>query len=310
MSAFPQLRRDPITDRAVLIAPERAARPGAMTASTSALPGNAEDCPLCAGREERTPPELFADRPADSKPNSAGWQLRVVPNRYPAVRGDVGEHELLVECPNHQPALEQLSHDQIRAVLAVYRSRLQAHSGRGRWLYGLLFKNHGVAAGASLAHAHSQLLVLPTVPPVVTAELPACQGDCAFCSLATRELADGRRVVGKTRRFLAVAAYAGRLPFETWLLPRHHHRLFETSTDEDIAEFAELLADTLRRLASAARGPAYNLYLHNGPWDGSPFHWHFELIPRMTGIAGFELGAGVFINAVVPEDAAARLRAS
>jgi UDPglucose--hexose-1-phosphate uridylyltransferase len=234
----------------------------------------------------------------------------VVPNRYPAVRGELGEHELIVECPNHEPSLEALQPDHVRAVLAVYHDRLSACAADGRWRYGLLFKNHGLAAGASLAHAHSQLLALPEVPPAVTAELAACEGACGFCSLIRRELTDGRRVVRTTEHFAALTAFAGRLPYETWLLPRDHRRSFEHSNDDGLAEFADLLTDVLKRLAAAAGRPAYNLYLHNAPWDGSPFHWHFELLPRLTGIAGFELGAGICINPLPPEDAAARLRAA
>jgi len=302
-----QIRHDPITGRPVLIAPERAARPGALTPAAGALPDDTADCPLCEGRESRTPPELLADRPTGPA-DAAGWRVRVVPNRYPAVRGELGAHELLVECPNHEPSLERLTQDQICAVLAMYRQRLLARAAEGRWQYGMLFKNHGLAAGASLAHAHSQLIALPDVPPMLNAELSACANSCGFCRFLESELADGTRVIRSTRRFVALTAFAGRLPFESWLLPREHHASFERTTDGEMTEFCELLADVLSRLAATADRPAYNLYLHNAPWPARPFHWHFELVPRLTGIAGFELGAGMFINPLAPEDAAGRLR--
>jgi UDPglucose--hexose-1-phosphate uridylyltransferase len=298
-STAPELRTDPITGRPVLIAPERLARAGALLPPAQ-FPEDAADCPFCAGREDRTPPALF------TAPGVGSWLTRVVPNQYPAVRGDRGGHEVIVECPGHEPRLQALPAGHLAVVLATYRERLRARRAEGRWRCGLLFKNHGLAAGASLSHAHSQFVALPDLPPLVAAEVAACAGACPFCALIRTELAAEVRMVAATRKYVAVAAVAGRFPFETWILPRDHARAFEDAGD--LNELAGLLHDVLGRLDCAAGSPAWNLVLHTGPWTGEEYHWRLEILPRVTGIAGFELGGGMFINPVPPEDAARRLR--
>src|SRR5262249_13958297 len=157
----------------VLIAPERAARPGALTPAADALPNDTGVCPLCEGNEHLTPAELFAVRDHTAA-DTTGWRARVVPNRYPALPGDPGAHELIIECPQHELAWENLPPEQVQTILRVYRDRLASRRGEGRWQYAQLFKNHGIAAGASLAHAHTQLIALPNVPPVIAAEAEAC----------------------------------------------------------------------------------------------------------------------------------------
>jgi UDPglucose--hexose-1-phosphate uridylyltransferase len=268
------------------------------------LPDDVADCPFCEGRENRTPPELLALRLPDSIANGPGWSVRVVPNRYPAVRDDSGEHEIIVECPNHEPSLAALSVEQVANVLLVVRDRMRSRRADGRWAYGQWFKNHGPAAGASLSHAHSQLVFLPELPPALAAEVAAMTaGHCPFCRLIEREIAEQARIVRLTDYFVAITAFAGRFPFETWLLPRRHELMFDA-----VSDLAVELHWLLNRLDAVLDQPAYNLVLHAAPWDGRDFHWHIELLPRVTGIAGFELGAGMFINPILPEDAAVRLK--
>jgi UDPglucose--hexose-1-phosphate uridylyltransferase len=299
----PEIRRDPITGRPVLMAPERAARVGAMLARAD-FPDDEADCPFCEGREDRTPAELHVLRPHGLPANGPGWSVRVVPNRYPAGRDDVGRHELIIECPGHQPTLAELSVEQRAAVLNVVRDRWNAHRADGRWKCAQWFKNHGPAAGASLSHAHSQMVVLPDLPPAIAAEVAAMQSShCPFCSLIDREVTETSRIVRQTEEFAMIVAFAGRFPFETWLLPRRHALMFEHTTS-----LAAELHWLLNRIDVVLDRPAYNLILHAGPWTGDDFHWHFELLPRVTGIAGFELGAGMFINPVLPEEAAETLR--
>ncbi len=299
----PEIRHDPITGRPVLIAPERAARAGAMLART-AIPDDAAQCPFCEGREDRTPLELLALRKDGAPENGPGWRVRVVPNRYPAVRDVSGEHEIVVECPQHESSLAAQSVEQLANVLGVVRDRMLARRDEGRWAYGQWFKNHGPAAGASLSHAHSQLVFLPRVTPAIAAEVASMKANsCPFCTLIEREIADASRLVRLSDRFAIFTAFAGRFPYETWLLPRRHELTFE-----DVDELSGELHWLLYRIEVVLDQPAYNLVLHTAPWTGDDFHWHFELLPRITGIAGFELGAGMFINPVSPEDAAARLR--
>lgn len=310
---FPQLRRDPIVNRWALIAPERAARPGAII-EPAALPNHESECPFCEGRESLTPPEIFALRDADSPPNYPGWRVRIVPNRFPAVRGSLGSHELIVECPQHEASFARFSADHaadvLRAVARRFRELRETHAS----CYPLFFKNHGSAAGASLAHAHSQIIAMCGVPPIVAEEIAAIRqhekqhGRCLFCDLVAEEIATGVRVVRQSESIIAFTALAGRFPYETWIMPRRHTANVEAESDDCLFEAAEILRFVLRRLEQVAGGPAYNLILHTGPWDGSPFHWHMELLPRITGAAGFEWGAGVFINPLPPEVAAAKFR--
>jgi UDPglucose--hexose-1-phosphate uridylyltransferase len=289
----------------VLIAPERAARPHAEVAPL--LADDSGDCPLCEGREAQTPPEIVALRDHAMPANGPGWRVRVVPNRFPAVRRETasGSHELIIDCPRHVTSLTQLSHDQVTQMLGVVGNRLRALRDSGQFAYAQYFKNHGAAAGASLTHAHGQIIALPDVPPVIAAEVASCVIHCAFCELIEHELADGQRVVRATDEFVALSAFAGRFPYETWLLPRRHGRHFEDVTD--MGKVAAELRWLLGRLEQAANAPAYNLILHTSPWTDADFHWHFELLPRLTGVAGFEWGAGIFINPLPPEEAATRL---
>jgi UDPglucose--hexose-1-phosphate uridylyltransferase len=314
---FPQLRRDPVVDRRVLIAPERAARPTELEAA-GRLAHHA-DCPFCEGHEDETPHEVHALRRAGSPPDGPGWQVRVVPNRFPAVRRDVesgyGVHEVIVECPHHESSIAALSSEQVRDVFAVYRDRLIALRADPRLSYVQVFKNHGAPAGASVEHAHSQILAGTDVPREVRAELDgvtayhAHYGRCVFCDLIDRELTAGERVVLAGEHVVALAAWAGRFPYETWLLPRRHTAHYDRLSDAELTDLAAVMRSVLRRLATAAGDPSYNVVLHTAPTSaGETFHWHWEILPRLTGIAGYELATGTYLNPMPPEEAAARLR--
>jgi UDPglucose--hexose-1-phosphate uridylyltransferase len=330
VNSFPQLRKDPIVDRWVLIAPERARRPFQL--SEVATTSVADWCPFCEGEEGRTPPEVFAIRRRDSRPDAPGWTLRVVPNIFPAARRDAptcevtgffeaapgyGVHEIVVEAPQHESSVAALSETQVRAVFGVFRQRLSAHSTDPRLKYVQIFKNHGAAAGATVEHVHSQILGVPVVPREVTAELNGVEnhhrltGRCIYCDMVGRELTDGARVVATTENCVAIAAFAGRFPFETWVLPRRHEHDFRKTHDATLEETADLIRSILRQLEKLIDRPSYNLALHTSPLhdaDRPGYHWHWEILPRVTGIAGFELAAGCFINPLPPELAAERLR--
>jgi UDPglucose--hexose-1-phosphate uridylyltransferase len=181
--------------------------------------------------------------------------------------------------------------------------------------YVQVFKNHGAAGGASVEHAHSQMLGTSLVPRELRAELDAAaayhdrHGRCIFCDLIDRELSDGQRVILETDHFVAVAAWAGRFPYETWLLPRRHEARFDRLTDVELTDLAAAIRTILRRLAAVAGDPAYNMVLHTAPAGEAPhYHWHWEILPRTTGIAGYEVATGSYLNPLPPEEAAARLR--
>jgi UDPglucose--hexose-1-phosphate uridylyltransferase len=331
-AAFPQLRKDPIIDRWVLIAPERAARPTELEESGHLA--HHASCPFCEGHETETPPEVLAQRQIGSTPNGPGWRVRVVPNLFPAVKKVSGTfcaaekvpdtfltahgvHEVVVECPHHETSLATFSSEQVRDVFAAYRDRLAALRSDPQLAYVQIFKNHGAAAGASVEHAHAQILGTGFVPSEIQAEVDGAaayhskNGRCVFCDLVERELAAGERVVLAGEHIVAVTAWAGRFPYETWLLPRRHSAHYDRLTDAELGELADEMRTILQRLGNAASDAAYNFILHTAPMAADEsFHWHWEILPRMTGIAGYELATGCYLNPLPPEEAARRLKST
>lgn len=248
-------------------------------------------CPFCEGREEKTPPETFAMRPGGGPADTPGWTVRVVPNLYPAF--DV--HEVVVATPRHVRSFAELTPDEVAGVATAWRERAHALQGRG-YLHALL--NEGRDAGASLMHTHTQLALIPDVPPTVALE----RGDpCAVCAHVASERGDGTRVVEERDGLVVLAAYGGRLPYELAIAPVEHPA--GSAYDDPLLVAAlQLLAESLRRLHQVEGIVPANAWLHDRG------HWHIEVVPRMTVFAGIELGAGVYVNAVAPEDAAAALR--
>lgn len=325
---MPELRTDPISGRWVIIATERAARPTDF-ASQPIEVNDAEQCPFCEGREGMTPPEIFAIRDHGTAPDAPGWQVRVVSNKYPALRieGDtarsgvgmftrmdgVGAHEVIVETTDHHTHLGLLPVPHVAAVVDAFLQRYRDLDNDPRFEYALLFRNHGRTAGASLSHPHSQLIALPVIPKRAAEELAASEGyfgrhgGCVFCRMVQQEIASGQRVVYQNDRFVALQPYAARFPFETWVLPREHAASFGDLAEADVVPFADVLQTTLHSLHTCLNNPPYNFIVHTAPYNYEPrhaYHWHLEIMPRLTQVAGFEWGSGFFINPVVPEDAA------
>ena len=229
-----------------------------------------------------------------------------------------GAHEVVIESPRHVRCASELSVDQFARIVEVYRARFRAHESDARPLYPMLFKNNGAEAGASLEHAHSQLIVLPTVPSVTRAELESARryreahGKCVFCDLIDRELSAKERLVAESENFAAFCPYAARFSYETWILPKCHLGRFESLDDTYLREFSQLFFGVLCGIEAVLDRPAYNYYVHTSPIKTKnqcdDFHWHLEITPRLSKMAGYELGSGYYINPVLPEDAACRLR--
>ena len=336
----PEFRRDPVTGRWVIVAPERSQRPMQLEGAEPRHRVGKEDrpCPFCVGQERETPNEVYAIREPGTAADGPGWQLRVVPNMFPAVRNATpraeragyssslfrslpgsGRHEVVIESPEHlaNPAL--LPDDLFRDVFIAYRERLIAHAADAALQYVSVFKNVGAEAGASLGHCHSQLVAMPLVPDLIRQELNGSKdhfartGRCVFCDIVKDELADGSRVVAETANLLAVAAYAGRFSHETWVLPKHHASRFEGISNGLAAELAGLMKRLVIALDVVLAEPAYNWFLHAAPLRSpelAEYHWHFEVMPRTSRPAGLEWGTGCFVNAVAPETAAEQLRAA
>jgi len=327
---MPELRKDPIVGRWVIIATERAKRP--VTAKSDYFSGSGS-CPFCEGNEINTPGEIIAYRNRDTKPNEKGWRVRVVPNKFPALqiegelrkRGEgiydmmngVGAHEVIIDCPFHEVTITQLTEENIREILWVYRDRLVDLKKDPRFVYGMLFKNVGASAGASLEHSHSQLIVTPIVPINVWEEMTGAleffnyRGRCIYCDMIHQELMTGKRIVLDTPNFLSFSPYASRFPFEVWIVPKKHTSHYENIQKTEVDELGTVLKTTLLKLETALQRPAYNYIIHTAPFDTQPlphYHWHIEIIPRLTRVAGFEWGTGFYINTVAPEDAAQVLR--
>lgn len=337
-----ELRQDPVSQRWVIIAQDRENRPNEFIDLPVARVSR--PCPFCAGNECDTP-DAVAVYSTDRATSHAGrpdkWQVRVVPNKYPAVRSDrngpvrdeplgrwssaAGVHEVIIESPDHVASQTELDDDQLRLTWLAYRDRLNEHARDKRWQYGQIFKNVGAAAGSSIEHAHSQLIVLPHVPSDISAELSSARQyyeqhqRTIFSDLIERELASGERIVAVDDQFVAFCPFASRFPYEVWLFPRRPQARFQAFTgqretaasDDEMGAMGSFVQKILRRIEAVLNRPAYNFFLHTAPFDSLPhdyYHWHVEIFPRLTKAAGFEWGTGYFINPVAPEEAAAALR--
>jgi UDPglucose--hexose-1-phosphate uridylyltransferase len=317
--------------RWVIIASERGQRPSTF----QALPRKPSPtlCPFCAGHESATPPEVMAFRPDDSEPNQPGWTLRVISNKYPAlvVEGDlrrkaiglydkmhgVGAHEVIIETPDHNRQLTDLSDEEVRDIFWAYRERMLDLARDIRLKYILVFKNHGEAAGASLEHSHSQLIATPIVPKRVSEKIDGSRKyydfkeRCILCDIVGQELNDRERIVSDHDAFVSLQPFAPRFPFESWILPKAHQSSFLEMSESEYLALARAVKDMLLRLKLALNDPPLNYVLHTRPIARDCheyFHWHIEIIPKLTRVAGFEWGSGFYINPTSPEEAAAYLR--
>lgn len=327
-----ELRKDPVTGRWVIISTERRKRPGDFLLE-SVKPTSNASCPFCAGHEQMTPKELVAYGRNGSGPDTPGWSLRVIPNQYPVLRVEgtldregeglfdkmngIGAHEVIIESPRHDATLATLDEAEVEQVLWACRERVHDLKKDRRFRYMIIFKNHGAAAGASLDHSCTQLIALPIVPREVRDEVDGARTHymtkerCVFCDILRQETADRRRLIAENADMVAVAPYASRFPFETWILPRRHQACFEDAPRHEYASLARMLGDILRRMNKTLRMPPYNLLIHSAPVAeeaGDYYHWHVEIIPKLTKVAGFEWATGFYLNPTSPEEAAEVLR--
>lgn len=337
MRIEPEFRRDPVCGRWTVIAPERSHRPKTLEGVELRHRSNGErkPCPFCPGQEYDTPDEVLAYRPVSSVPNGPGWQLRVVPNKFPAVRPEIsanpsiaagelflaspglGRAEVLIECPEHLPDPTHLSDTQFSDVFRAYRERLVALSEEPKLIYAAVFKNVGAEAGASLGHTHSQIIATPIVPGSIESEMSGAAAfffrtnRCIFCDICLRELASEDRLIAQSEGFLVIAAFAPRFDSEFWILPKRHASRYETISDAACLELAQLMKRVLIALDNVLEKPAYNWFLHTAPLRSPElphYHWHIEVMPRVSRPAGLEWGFGCFIAAASPEQSASDLR--
>ena len=280
-----------------------------------------------------TPPEIIAYREADTAPNAPGWSLRIVPNKFPALKiegtldktgvglfdkmNGIGAHEVIIEAPSHEATLATLPERKVEDILWAYRERVLDLRKDTRFQYILLFKNEGEAAGASLEHTHSQLIALPIVPRQVVEEIEGSRTyysykeRCIYCDIVRQEMYSEDRLILENEHFIAVAPFAASFPFETWILPKIHNACFDEAQPWEYASLARILKNILMRMDKVLNIPPYNFIIHTSPLRGQVkefYHWHLEIIPKLVKIAGFEWGSGFYINPTLPEEAAQFLR--
>lgn len=331
---MPELRKDPITGGWVIIAVERGKRPSDFM-SPPVQRKRGGFCPFCPGNEYTTPNEIMAFRPQPSQTsqaNPSAWTLRVMPNKFPALQiqglpekaghgmfdkmNGIGAHEVIIETPDHQLSLATMPLKAVEDVLWAYYQRLTDLKRDLRFKYAVIFKNEGESAGASLEHSHSQLIALPIVPKLVKEELDASKNyfefkeRCIFCDVINQELEDGKRVIYENSDYVALAPFAPRAPFETWILPKKHESSFYPANNSFV-NLAYMLQTVLKQMDRILDMPPYNFIIHISPFKDETneyFHWHIELMPKLVKIAGFEWGTGFYINPTPPEEAAKFMR--
>jgi UDPglucose--hexose-1-phosphate uridylyltransferase len=336
-----RLRKDPIVGRWIIISTSRPKKPENYTTYDEPESGvTPAECPFCGGNEAKTPPEIAAFRPEDAAPNSKDWWLRVIPSKFPVLHVEgsleregagiydwmngVGAHEIIIETPEHAVRLEDLPENQVEKVLWAYRDRILDLERDSRLRYVLVFKNQGWSAGSPVSHSHSQIIATPVIPKAVKEKLNGAKAyydykeRCIFCDMIRQELSSPERVIEETRHFLVMAPFAPRYPFETWIFPKKHASSYVDITKEEIMDFSRTLRHTLKRLGVVLNNPPYNYTLYTAPnriprrshWQtlSEDFHWHLEIMPRITRLEGFERGSGFYINPTPPEEAAKYLR--
>jgi UDPglucose--hexose-1-phosphate uridylyltransferase len=327
-----ELRTDPITGRIVAIDLAPFKRRDDFELEPVRLEDPPSQCPFCEGREADAGAEILAWREGGPA-NVPGWSVRVVPNRNPMLRIEgqadlrpnglfesrdgLGAHEVVVETPIHDQPLHTLDADHLWRVLWAWRTRIQDLKRDTRFASIVIFKNHGRAAGARLDHAHSQVAAFPMMPPTLADKLRGAarqlsiDGRCLFCRVVDEELKDGRRIIADKTSALAFAPHASRVPFETWIVPRDHAAKFEECSDDALKDIVVTFKSVMARIDWALERPACNFVLHTAPLNGeadAAFHWHLEILPRVTRFSGLEWATGVHRNPVSPEVAAAVLK--
>ena len=337
---MPQLRKDPIIGRWVIISTEREKRPHDFVVKKEAEQQVEKDCLFCRGHEADTPEEIYALRKPDVQANISNWDVRVIPNAKPLMQNiggigrrgmgmfdlmnAIGAHELIIETPEHIANIADLDIGQIQDVFNVYIQRIKALGKDPRIKYVLISKNYGVIAGASpIKHSRTQLIALPVNPKRVKEELAGARyyyelhERCIFCDMIQHEIEKKVRIVERRDGFIAFTPYASCFPFEIWVLPEDHSADFFSLKNSK--GLAEIMKSVMNKLSVSLQDPPYNYIIHTAPFRRmtSPgywktidhdYHWHIEIMPRLTKVAGFELGTGFYINPTPPESAADFLR--
>ena len=327
---MPELRQNPITKQWVIIATERAKRPHELVKNTQdvkPIPSYVEQCPFCLGNERLTPPQSL------ELMQNGKWQVRVVPNRFAALARDgdvtrrlnglkvavngVGHHEVIIETPDHSKTTALLSVSEVEMILNCYKQLYLNIAKDERVEHITVFKNHGLAAGTSLEHPHSQLIATPIIPPDIRRRMEEAlrfydmHGQCIFCKVLADELAEQVRIIHQTEYFVSFIPFAALTPFSLWIFPRRHMASFPETRPEELRDLARMLRLILAKLYHGLGNPDFNYIVRTAPCENRYlryYHWYITVVPRLTRTAGFELGSGMYINPTIPETNAEFLR--
>ena len=282
-----------------------------------------------------TPPEINCLRDPNTQANTPGWQVRVIANKFPALQiegeldrrgigiydmsNGIGAHEVLIETPYHAKDLPELLPEEVENYLKMCCVRCIDLAKDERFKYLMLFRNYGSAAGASLEHPHTQIVALPMVPKNALEEIHGAKGyfdyreRCIFCDIIRQELQEQERIVLENKYFLSFCPFVSRFPFEIMIIPKKHNGNFCLMNAEEIKALAEIMQGTLRKLKKVFENLSYNYIIHSSPINGDLdveyYHWHIELMPKLTQVAGFEWGTGFYLDSTSPELAAQYLKA-
>jgi len=327
-----EIRQDPTTEEWVIMAKERAKRPHDFVRQRAKpeLPPFSPSCPFCPGNETETPPEVLLYQGKKAQ----GWRVRTFANQFAALRPEgstarreeegffldmdgIGVHEVLVETPVHNKPLALMEDSGVEDVLRAYQERYNALSRMAFVKLVIIFKNQGPSAGTSLEHSHSQLVATPVVPKHIRMKYEVAiryydnTGRCLYSDLVDHELRTGKRVVMETEKFVVFHPFASHQPFETWIVPRIHQACFGNASAEDLANLARVLRITLLKLYRGLNNPDFNYVIDTAPVgdeNKNYYLWHLRIIPRLTEVAGFEIGSGININTALPEETAQFMR--
>ena len=328
-----ELRQDPTTKEWVIIAPERGKRPQPNPKKRLIQELSEWDvsCPFCPGNESKTPSEVFRLPMSDE---TMGWEVRVVPNQFAALtldgeftekaggpffrkRHGAGVHEVIIETPSHKIPMALMAYEQVEKILVAYQERYNALKKNRQLKFITIFKNQGWASGTSLIHPHSQLIATPI--PATYYHLKAAVaedycydfGRCLYCDLLAEELEKKERIITETKEFVVLHPYASRVPYETWIIPKEHCASFGLFPKVSLSELAGVLKNTLLCLYRQLDNPAFNYMFDTAATEDEAdpcYHWHIRIVPRLTTIAGFEMGSGIHISTALPEDTAGIMR--
>lgn len=326
------IRQDPTTKEWVILATERGRRPHEFSGGDRARSTMAQDpdCPFCRGNEAMTPaPTLTFETP-----DGTGWTTRVIPNKFAALRlageprrtehgrlfremAGVGVHEVIIETPVHNLPMPLMEEAELERILHAYQARYRALREDPRLKYVIIFRNHGETAGTSLVHPHSQLVATPIAPSLIRRKYDVAishfddTGRCLYCDVAEEERVAKQRMLIETNEFVVFHPFASRVPYETWILPTRHQPSFGQAAPEELAALSRVLRRVLRSLFDALGNPDFNLIVHSAPTEDETkayYLWHIQVLPRLSAIAGFELGSGIYITTMSPEETAAFMR--